>query len=199
MQILLAATVLIWRLAATAPAPCPTQPPGPIANNVRIDSLKVTTVDTNRLVISGADLTTRQPKVLTACSGAAIEGRNGISGIRPGDLAFARELQGADGNFVATEIAVNLITLNARILDASPQRARIQALNYYDLRPVTKLYPTYHGKLPTAVQYLPNVHITRITTSLAVSDLRAGQIVKIFGYKPPDSTTIDAFMVEVIR
>lgn len=196
---LLAAVVLTWRLAAAAPMPCPTQAPGPGTDSARVDSVKVTTVDTNRLVISGVDLTTRQPKVLPACTGAVIEGRNGITAIRPGDLAFARELQAADGSFVATEIAINLITLNARIVDATPQNARIQALNSYDLRPVSKLYPTYHGKLPTSVQFLPNVRITGSTTSLTVSDLKAGQIIKIYGYKPPDSTTIGAFLIELVR
>lgn len=64
---------------------------------------------------------------------------------------------------------------------------------------MTVMYPTYHGRLPTSVRYLPNVRINGSTTPLHASDLRAGQIVKIYGYKPPGSATVDAILIEVTR
>jgi hypothetical protein len=137
--------------------------------------------------------------MLSACSTAVIYGRQNFAGIRRGDLANARELRSADGSYVATELALNLITLYARILQTTPSTARIQAVSYSDFRPMSVLYPRYHGRLPVSARYLPNVRMTQSTTPLHPSDLHAGQIVKLYGYKPPDSTTVDVFMLEVVR
>lgn len=114
-------------------------------------------------------------------------------------LTLALVFTSTSRHTVALDSAVNLVTLNARIESIRDGRIGIQPLSYYDLKPMTHWYPSNRGQLPSEATVISSTRMTLHGRFVTPAALRTGQIAKIYGYKPPSSKVVAAFLIEVFR
>lgn len=186
---------------------CPTPlPPGPIevTNIVHNTSLIVSRVDANAGDILGTNPENHRPVSVRVCTGANINGRSSVEAIQPRDNVLTRELRDPSGEFVAVDVQVNLYAFYARVLSAAPHQIELRPLTE-QLQPAT-YWPAYLGLSPTSAAFNASTRVTKdeggVSKSVppaSLASVRPGAIVKVYGYKPPSSAVVDAFLIEILE
>jgi hypothetical protein len=171
-----------------------------LATNTVTRVIRVSSVAAGNREVTGEDLDTGKTFVVKVSSGAPIHGRAGIGDITPGDIAYAYgELVGR-GELLASSVDVNVITFEARLTHLLRRIVDFALLDDHTLQPQPgPMYPRYLGIAPTTLTLGQS---TRISKSGQLTDfqvLSRGEIVKVYGYKPPSSSHVDAFLVEIQR
>ncbi len=177
-------------------APCPE---GPFSfKAVRTRSTIVSSVDTQEKIIHGEDESTNEPVSVTVCDRAIVSGSNGLEDIRSGDVVTAKEVHDFEDRPIAIELVVNLFVAIAVLGPENGNRIAISVRNDQTLRPVTTLYPRLLGIVPkwatvdSSTQIAGDCRVNKNT-------LAVGKVVKLYGYKPPSSSTVRLFRIEFLQ
>ncbi len=183
--------------ALPAPEPCPTDPgPGPVEGRILVRAFSAQRVNAAAGLIVGKALASHTTIRTIVCARALVEGRRSLNSIQPGDEVMTREFRDATGRFVATDVSVNVTTFNAQIISTTPNALRFVLLDYHTGEPMSRWT---NGAIPRTILTNGATRVEYRGASHRSAFLRHGDDVKVYGYKPPTSNVVSAYLIEIYR